>query len=234
MEYTALEKIRVSRPVDRVPYIVKLTKGSKVFDLGALDETAYQLKGHTEFWLHKQICSVAINVIGVDNSKLIPDDGLRFFPNGLIIRGNIFELTPIIKSHGWPDVIVAGELIEHLYDAMTFLSNIKRDVQLHETQFVLTTPNACSWHNIILGIFSRESTHADHVNIYSYKTLNTLLTRAGFQEWDIIPYKARFTEMIQNSRGLKRFVTVAFQKAVNALEYLFPLLSCGWICRIRI
>lgn len=234
MQYTALEKLRVSRPVSRLSYLAKLASGKVVIDLGALDETAYQLKGQTDAWLHKRLSSVAVSVLGLDNSTLIPDEGLRPFDNSHIIRGDIFNLKDVVEVPGDTDLIVAGELIEHLQDAPMFLSNLKRDFWGRSIELVLTTPNACSWHNVFLGIFGRESMHPGHLNIYSYKTLNTLFSNAGFESWELIPYRVHFSEMIETSTGPKKWITMAFQSVVNSLEWCFPLLSCGWVCRVRI
>ena len=80
----------------------------------------------------------------------------------------------------------------------------------------------------------RESTHHDHLCILSYKTLATLCTRAGFSEWEIIPYFSRFTEMQERHSGLARLAVRAAQGVVNLLEWMFPLLSFGYIVRIRL
>ena len=234
MEYTALEKIPVPKPVDRIEHIVGLVRNRRVLDLGALDETAYKAKANTRNWLHKEMAGVAARVVGIDNSALVPEQGLRLFEGSSIHRGDIGELRPVLAEHGTPEVIVAGELVEHLPDTLSFLRNLKRDCAEFDPRVVITTPNACSWHNVILGLFKRESMHKDHLQIYSYKTLHTLFTRAGFSEWTIRPYHVRFTEMIQESKGAKRTAAIAFEKVVNLLERLFPTLSCGWVCEIRL
>ena len=234
LEYSALEKILVPKPVDRIDYIVAKVQGKHVLDLGALDETAYQLKANTRNWLHKEMATVAVKLTGIDNSTLVPAEGLHLFPNSRIFLGDITKLTPVLARHGSPEVIVAGELIEHLPDTLTFLRNLKRDCSEADPLVIITTPNACSWHNIFLGIFGRESMHKDHLQVYSYKTLHTMFERAGFTGWTIRPYHAKFTEMIQGSTGAKRITTVAFEKLVNFLERRFPLLSCGFVCELRL
>ena len=44
LSYTALEKVTVQKPVDRLDYICQNAKDKYVLDLGALDEMAYQTK----------------------------------------------------------------------------------------------------------------------------------------------------------------------------------------------
>jgi len=59
--------------------------------------------------------------------------------------------------------------------------------------------------------------------------LNTLFHRAGFSKWEIVPYHSAFTEMRERNRGLRRSIVAVGEKAVNAVEWLFPLLSFGFI-----
>ncbi|MGV8931086.1 MAG: methyltransferase domain-containing protein [Luteimonas sp.] len=234
LDYSALEKLVVPAPVDRIEYVVGKVRGLRVLDLGALDETAYKVKANTRNWLHKEMAAVAAQVVGIDNSALVPVEGLNLFESSGIYLGDIYELGPVLATHGNPDVIVAGELIEHLPDTLAFLRNLKRDCSANDPLVVLTTPNACSVHNAILGVFRRESMHKDHLQIYSYKTLHTMFERAGFREWTIRPYRARFTEMIQESTGAKRLAAVMFERLVNFMERRFPLLGCGWVCELRL
>ena len=236
LQYSALERIKLSRPVDRLTYLERCADGKLIFDLGALDETAYQAKQTTHNWLHARLCRTARSVVGIDNSVLVPDEGLTTAPNGIIVRENIFDLEPAVAKYGAPGLIVAGELIEHLPDTSALLATLKATPSLKGTELVVTTPNACCWHNAIVGSVGRESMHKDHLQIYSYKTLRTLFQRAGFTIQDIIPYHARFPEMIE-SEGSSRVTSTAaraFQGVVNVMERVSPILSAGWIVRTRI
>ncbi len=234
LTYSALEPIRVPRPVDRLHYMEQLVEGKVVFDLGALDETAIDVKQAAGSWLHSRLCNRALRVIGIDNSELVPPDGLQTHANGRIIRADIFDLPPVIELHGRPDVIVAGELIEHLPHTIELLSSMKDNHALHGAELVISTPNACSWHNILIGLAARESTHCDHLQIYSYKTLRTLFDRSGLEFLAMVPYHARFPEMIADSGGIGRASVQLFQRSVNFLEWATPLLSSGWIAKARI
>lgn len=229
LAYSALEKIVVPRPCDRLKLLEVHARGRRVLDLGALDETAYRSKHGTAQWLHARLCDVASDVTGIDNSELVPDGGIDTAVNGRIIRADIFDLDPIIDRFGKPDLIVAGELIEHLPDTLEFLLSLKRNQRLAGVTFVFSTPNACCWHNAMIGIGSRESMHRDHLQIYSYKTLRTLLDRAGIELQSLQPTYARFPEMIVASTGVRRAGVIAFQRAINALEWAFPLMSAGWV-----
>ncbi|MDX2195019.1 MAG: hypothetical protein NW207_01260 [Cytophagales bacterium] len=234
LTYEVFEKIKVSRPVNRYKFICEAVKGKVVLDLGCLDETAYSLKGSTDTWLHKLICDHAKYVYGVDNSNIIPEEGIRPFKNSIIYKHDVYDLHAIIEKIDEIDIIIAGELIEHLPDVQLFLKNIKSIGKLKDKPFIVTTPNGCSTHNVIIGMFNMENNHPDHVNLFSYKILYTLSTRTGFCEWDLIPCYSIFNEMKLKSTGFKKIAVTVFQSVVNLIEYVFPMLSAGWIVKIRI
>ena len=229
LSYTALEKLEIPKPVNRIDYLCQAAKNNHILDLGALDETAYLVKKNSEHWVHKRLAQEASFVRGVDISDLIANESLKPFENSTIEYGDVYNLEPIISRFGAPDLIVAGELIEHLPNSLKFLQNMKEISALNGTRILLTTPNACCIHNAIIGLFRRESTHQDHLAIFSFKTINTLLKRANFESWKCLPYYMKFPEMISKTKGLQKWSTISFEKAVNAGEYLFPTLSGGWI-----
>lgn len=234
LSYTALEKIHVQKPVDRIEYLCQKATNKYILDLGALDETAYTCKEGTRYWLHQQLAETAFFVRGIDNSVLLENKPLRPFSNSVIQKGDVFNLDEVIEEHGRPDLIVAGELIEHLPNSLQFLQYLKRIKTLQGVQFIFTTPNACCLHNFIIGLCNRESTHQDHLTILSYKTLNTLCHKADFQSWECIPYHMKFPEMISKTTGFQRWSTIIFEKTVNYGERLFPILSGGWIVNVTI
>ena len=233
--YTPLERVAVARPVDRIAFIARACAGCRVLDLGAMDETAWRAKRGRGTWLHEEIGRTALEVEGVDNSALIPPEGLRTGPNSIIRRGDVTNPEQVIAAlEETPDVVVAGELIEHLDNPLSFLRRLAEIRRLSGRTLILSTPNATALHNVVIGLAGRESTHHDHLCILSYKTLATLCTRAGFREWQIIPYFARFTEMQQRHALPARLLIRGVERVVNMLEWCFPLLSFGYILRVRL
>lgn len=234
INYTALEPIRCGKPVDRVGFLAKAVASKRIFDLGALDETALEQKLGNGRWLHAELCRTAEWVVGVDNSERLPPEGMTTADNGRIIHADIFDLSPVVAEFGKPDVLIAGELIEHLPSTLQWLKSLKENRLLEGAELVFSTPNACSWYNVLIGLAGRESTHPDHLQIYSYKTLRTLFDRSGLTLQALTPYHARFDEMRQSSSGPKRGAVIAFQSIVNVLETISPVLSGGWIGRATI
>jgi hypothetical protein len=235
LRYTPLERLDVARPVDRIEFIARACAGLRVLDLGAMDETAWTAKRGRGTWLHEEIDRTALHVDGIDNSALVPVEGLRTGTNSIIRRGDIINpasIVAVLKDS--PDVIVAGEVIEHLENPLQFLRRFAAIERLSGKTLLLSTPNATALHNVLIGLVRRESTHHDHLCILSYKTLATLCRRAGFSDWEIIPYFSRFTEMQARHSGVLRLAIRAAQRVVNGFEWLFPLLSFGYIVRVRL
>ena len=228
LKYTPLEYIQIGKPVNRIDFIVNQCSDKIVLDLGCWDETAL-IKRETDSWLHKSICQHAKYVIGIDNSKSIPEEGY-ISENSKIIRGDILDINTINKYDA--KVIIAGELIEHLPDTLLFFSNMKQTFP--GNKLICSTPNATCLSNFILAFINRESMHQDHLNIFSYKTLNTLCIRTGFKQFRILPYHVKFSEMIARNRGvIKKFIKFS-EKMINFFESLFPFLSGGYILEIDI
>jgi hypothetical protein len=187
------------------------------------------MKCDTPHRLHGEIAKVARQVVGVDNSNDVPPEGIVSAPNAKILRGDVNRLEEVIHD---PEiqVLVAGELLEHLPEPLTFLRQLRRLYPGKE--LILTTPNATSLANTVLALAKRESNHHDHLQIFSIKTLNTLCLRAGFQEWGILPYHVYFTEMILRSKGLARLFVATAERMVNWTETVFPMLSGGLILHV--
>ena len=171
---------------------------------------------------------MAREVMGLDNSEQIPPDGVRTGPKSLIIKGDGATSDVSIDV----DIIVAGEFIEHIENPLEFFRSIRRRYPGRE--MVISTPNGTSLANTLLGIVRREAQHPDHLQIFTFKILNTLCQRVGFPEWEIIPYHFQATDMILNSRGAKRAAAIVVQWTVGLMEWLFPLLSCGYILKARL
>lgn len=227
LSYDPLERLSVRRPVDRVEFISELCRDKRVLDIGCFDETILA-KRDTKHWLHGRISAVASQVIGIDNSERIPPEGVRTGPTSLIMKGN--GIDPDVPDD--IDIIVAGEFIEHIESPIEFFQNLRR--RYPGKEMVISTPNGSSFANTLLGVMRREAQHPDHLQIFTFKILNTLCTRIGFPEWEVIPYHFQATDTILNSRGPKRAAAVAVQQIVGVVEWACPLLSCGYIVRANL
>lgn len=229
LSYQPLERLHVLKPVDRCDFIIDQCRGRTVLDLGAYDETAL-VKQDAGEWLHARIANVARSVLGIDSSSSITSDGINTGPTARIIRGDVAALSAVLPAETTPDVIVAGELLEHLPEPLNFLQQLK--TLFPGRQLVASTPNTTNISNVVLALRCRESTHKDHLSVFSFKTLSTLCCRAEFEQFCIVPYHVRYTEMLLRHSGARRRLVRMAESLVSGIESTFPLLSGGYIVNV--
>jgi len=230
LKYETLEKLKIGHPVDRLEYISAHCTNKIVLDIGCLDETAL-IKKDTKHWLHGRIASKAKRVIGIDNSHLIPSNGIITSPSSIIYQGDGIHLKTLPEKISI-DIVVAGEFIEHIENPLEFFRVTKDNFPSKE--LIISTPNGVSVANTMLGLIGREVQHRDHLHNFTYKILNTICQRVEFKDWKIIPYKFYATEMLLNSSGLKKILVIFIERFIRILEHIFPLLSFGYIVHIKL
>lgn len=157
------------KEVNREAFILSHCKGKRVLEFGATGP------------LHDAIVQVASEYLGIDR-----EDG----PNGVVgydlddcAMGRMGQRLGCteddVRALSFkPEIIICGEVIEHLGNPQWFLKRLKE--QHAGVPVLITVPNAFSAaaaHWIAKGI---ENVNADHVAWYSPKTLSVLLQRAGY------------------------------------------------------
>ena len=179
---------------DAVHWPARRCRGKRVLDIGCLDETALK-KRDTEEWLHRQIGLVAQQVIGVDLSDQLPDEGLVTGPHSRIVKGD--GTDPDVAPE-MVDIIIAGEFIEHIPNPLDFLTTMR--TRYPGREMLLSTPNGTSFANAVLGAIGREAQHRDHLMTSTYKTLTTRqpavwLPRLGNHSLSLLCYRNAATDL---------------------------------------
>ena len=231
IKFRPLEKLKAQKPVDRLSYISKFCKNKRVLDIGCYDETAIKSKKDSGYWLHGLISKMAKKVTGINSSDQITSE-IKTGSRSKIIKKDLYDLDRSFAGANKVDVIVAGELIEHIPDVSKFLQLMK-GLYPGKT-LLLTTPNATSLTNVLLAFFDRESSHKDHIQIFSYKTLYALSIKNNLKKFKIIPYHVKFTEMYLNSSKVKGFFIKLIEGMINFWESIFPMLSGGYVVKIEL
>lgn len=233
LRYLPLERLLPRRPVDRISYIRDRCRGRRVLDLGALDETEISKSQHKAWkWLHREIARSARAVVGIDSSDRLRHGGpLRTAFGTTIHYGRVEDLSGVLEEFR-PDLVVAGELLEHIADPVTWLASLGR--ARPGLEILLTTPNATSLANIALALVNREMMHRDHVAIYSYKTLMTLGRRLALQDLKLTPYYYR-TDLLRGRTHplLIPAVALADRLILVPIQFVFPLTAGGFILEGR-
>ena len=169
--------------VQRIEYLIELCRDKSVLHLGCSDwpftEKAIAGKTHLHFYLTE----VAREVVGFDYDEAGLETLRRHGATDLYFADlEKLDDVPLTKTF---DVIVAGEIIEHLSNPGLFLRGIQRFMN-PQTNLAVTTINAfCAMRWMQYGLRgkkgSREPVHPDHVAYYSYSTLGLALRRHGLQ-----------------------------------------------------
>ncbi|MFX0132125.1 MAG: class I SAM-dependent methyltransferase [Candidatus Hodarchaeota archaeon] len=157
---------------ERIKMILQFIKESdKVLDVGCVHHTEESLT--SEVWLHKFVKMKAASVIGID----ILEDKIKILKKlGYDVMVANAETMNIGKKF---NVIVAGEIIEHLSNPGKFLENAHNHL-MNEGILLITTPNAYAWHNILNTMLSKTTWHTQHVHIFDRITLMQLVKRHKF------------------------------------------------------
>jgi ubiquinone/menaquinone biosynthesis C-methylase UbiE len=133
--------------------------------------------------LHFELEKIASELYGFDYDQA-GIDILREHGTGNLFRADAENLQDVPLDETF-DVIIAGEMIEHLNNPGKFLEGIQRFMN-PETQLVITTINAYSGLRFLIYALRgkggyNEPVHPDHVYYFSYRTLNLLIERANLE-----------------------------------------------------
>src|SRR5207249_4515368 len=167
------------RRVDRNSFLIERARDKKVLHLGCADEHVVNLKLRNNAHLHAQLASVAKELWGIDvSTEAISQLRQAGFAN--VICGDVERLDEIddLRDQHF-DVIIAGELIEHLSNPGLFLKGCRR-LCSPDTELILTTPNALVYSQPLFALLNREAVHPDHTLFWSPATLKNLVKRSGF------------------------------------------------------
>lgn len=165
--------------VQRVDFIKKLCTGKKVLHLGCANCPYTQDSIDNDMLLHFGLAKISGELYGFDFDQ--PGiDILNANGSKNLYRVDLEKLNEVPLNETF-DVIVAGEMIEHLNNVGLFLDGIKRFMNA-DTRLLLTTINAyCGMRFLWYGLRGKrglqEPVHPDHVAYYSYSTLSVLLKR---------------------------------------------------------
>ena len=161
-----LHPVPPAEVVDREAFIRDVCIGKRVLEFGASGSLSRLIRG------------VASLYLGVDRQ----DDGDRVV--GFDLDDVCADLVPSIVA---PEIIICGEILEHLTNPGWFLTRLRR--QFPGIPTVITVPNAFSEsgrRHILTGV---ENVNLDHCCWYSFRTLKTLLGKVGYRDFEFAWYR---------------------------------------------
>jgi 2-polyprenyl-3-methyl-5-hydroxy-6-metoxy-1,4-benzoquinol methylase len=170
----AVTKARTSQLVsDRVEYLCQLVAGKSVLDIGVVEHTREATENPS--WLHGNLRRHATRCLGVD---VLAEEVEYLRTRGYnVLCADITE-APLAEKF---DVIIAGEVLEHLDAPGMFMKNCAAMLDF-SGRLAITVPNP--WYaNVMLKNLTGSSfiDSADHVAWYDASTLYELGQRYGLQ-----------------------------------------------------
>ena len=176
--------------VQRVEFIKAACSGKSVLHLGCTNWPYTQEAIEHDMLLHNELETISAELYGFDFDQEGIDELSR---HGVInlYRADLEKLEEVPLDRKF-EVIVAGEIIEHLNNPGLFMEGIKRFMS-PETELLITTVNAyCGMRFWFYGLRGKrgiaEPVHPDHVAYYSYSTLSLLIERHRLKVKDFLFY----------------------------------------------
>jgi 2-polyprenyl-3-methyl-5-hydroxy-6-metoxy-1,4-benzoquinol methylase len=160
----------------REEIIIDLCRGKSVVDIGCVDHEASKIT--EERWLHGKILKVASACLGIDNDA--PGiDAMRKQGFNVQLADITGDLSSI-KAQGPFDVLVAGEVIEHLGNPQSLLV-AARELLQPDGKLILTTPNPFAPWRAFAGMRRQVWENVDHVTLLFPSGMVELAERCGMR-----------------------------------------------------
>lgn len=162
-------------------------------------------------YLAKILASEGKIVCGVDISAVALDKAKPYLKNSFCFDIQRDDWPPELMEQKF-DLVVASEIIEHIFMPVDFLKKVKT-ILGPESALIITTPNFLFWKNrfkMLFGKFRYEEKGLldfGHIRFFTLKTARETFDKTGFivqQEQHFYPnlYKRKFNFLGKISPGL--------------------------------
>jgi len=185
--------------------------------------------------LHSRLDAVSKELWGLDldtqGVRRLQSEGFRH-----VYAGSV-ENPPVEIPRFYFDVVIAGEIIEHVRNAGHLLDSIARLIA-PDGRLVITTPNALRFYNPLPAVFGLELTHPDHLSWYSPHTLRRTVESSSFRVESLHVYCQRPQakcngRMGRLQRSTRHMANVVAPAVHGMLVRMFPYLSDGLVLVAR-
>ena len=204
----------------RVDILLDYVDAKSVLDLGCVEHEIEEEK-KTEWWLHGLIKKKASKLQGVDYDK---EAIKELNEKGYSVCFANVEDMDLGETY---DVVMAGELFEHLTSHRLFLESVAKHLN-GNGRLVMSVPNANSLNYFAQTIvFGHETDAWDHSAFFTPMTMHNMLTKCGFEVEEIILYQPKAT--FQHENKMNNLLGKISNRVQQAVCWLFPSLARGLI-----
>jgi hypothetical protein len=172
-----------SKNIARLQILSQLATDKNIIHLGFTDHPPL-IKGKIQRnqWLHKILIEKSNLCVGID----IDSDAVEFVKNELgvsnVFVNDVLKDSPpsIIEKHKW-DYMIIGEVLEHIDNPVSFLTEIRKTYGKYVSSLIITVPNAFDLINLPLLFKGRELINTDHRFWFTPYTLAKVVTQSGYR-----------------------------------------------------
>jgi hypothetical protein len=203
--------------VDRFAFLMERARNKKVLHLGCADSH-----------LHRFLNSTAGELWGVDLAEDRIEDMRRVgWKNVFLGDVEQLERIPQLRNQHF-DVIIAGEIIEHLNNPGMFLNGC-RYLAEPKTEIIITTPNALMYSLPIFAMLNREAVHPDHTFYWTPATFRALIGRSGLEVREFYVYGDMPCVQMKAHEPLARRSARMLLRVVDAVLRNTVVRWCPWL-----
>lgn len=171
----------------RVDMLAELCAGKRILHVGCCDHLPLlQLKRERGLWLHEVLTAVGVDCLGVDIDSTAVDEVTRKTGMNNIIVGDVTCVGLDRIDQGSWDIVVFGEIIEHIGNPVSFLRDFNDCYGEKVNYIVVTVPNARSLRSIANSLLGVERINTDHRFEFTPYTLMKVLYDAGYVTKDFV------------------------------------------------
>lgn len=174
-----VHRLPPARVVDRLEYLIDIAGSGRVIHVGFVDAGYEEMQHATGSWLHEHLSRRASSLVGLDVDKNGVETARTLGYECYAVDCTSSEAVQALGLEP-AEVVIAGEVIEHVDDPGLFLDAL-HGLVADSGVLVLTTPNASGIINGLAAIAGYELNHPDHVNRFTWLTLTNLLRNHGFE-----------------------------------------------------
>lgn len=196
LQYRASQLVEAhGSPVDyRDPYLAELARGKRVLDVGVVNHLS-EGDAHAAY-LHRALVQVASECVGID---IVEKGVASLSEQGYDVHVADISVPGLAEIVGTAfDLVIAGELIEHIDSPGVMLENAE-SVLVKGGRLILTTPNPYGISSILSHARGRVEENVDHLMFYFPSGMAELADRYG---WKLVKYRGSLDA--RSPRSLKR------------------------------
>jgi len=202
-----------------------------VLHLGCVDSGLLEERFAAGRFLHSALADVSDEIWGVDldweGIDRLKREGFRNLHAGSA------ENIPGDVPRGYFDVVLAGELIEHVSNPGLLLDSAAGCCK-PDGKIVITTPNGLRFSNMLSCLIRTEVVHPDHTLTFTPSTLTKLLVRHNLETADLLLFQGDGRVKVRNAKGsVEKTMRVAYnvvgRPALRTVLRFFPYFADGII-----